>query len=138
MIRRPPRSTLFPYTTLFRSQEERIAVGGRIHDRLGGDIAAGARAVLDDEWMSEPLRQPLTRQPRKDIARAAGRKPDDDAHWSRRIGLCPRDARDNRESSGARYQTQKFTARKVHGVPSFDVVRLDDRPAGIEGHAALA
>src|SRR3712207_8423094 len=24
MIRRPPRSTLFPYTTLFRSQEERL------------------------------------------------------------------------------------------------------------------
>src|SRR3712207_6886330 len=24
MIRRPPRSTLFPYTTLFRSQEQRI------------------------------------------------------------------------------------------------------------------
>src|SRR5229473_7827780 len=24
MIRRPPRSTLFPYTTLFRSREERI------------------------------------------------------------------------------------------------------------------
>src|SRR3712207_6954937 len=26
MIRRPPRSTLFPYTTLFRSHEVRIAV----------------------------------------------------------------------------------------------------------------
>src|SRR3712207_8174922 len=26
MIRRPPRSTLFPYTTLFRSIEERVAV----------------------------------------------------------------------------------------------------------------
>src|SRR5690349_22820134 len=25
MIRRPPRSTLFPYTTLFRSQEQRNA-----------------------------------------------------------------------------------------------------------------
>src|SRR5256885_11555279 len=24
MIRRPPRSTLFPYTTLFRSQNERV------------------------------------------------------------------------------------------------------------------
>src|SRR3712207_7241411 len=24
MIRRPPRSTLFPYTTLFRSEEERL------------------------------------------------------------------------------------------------------------------
>src|SRR2546430_7239293 len=29
MIRRPPRSTLFPYTTLFRSQEQ-----VEIHDRL--------------------------------------------------------------------------------------------------------
>src|SRR5438132_9915352 len=28
MIRRPPRSTLFPYTTLFRSRRSR-AVGGR-------------------------------------------------------------------------------------------------------------
>src|SRR3712207_7244002 len=27
MIRRPPRSTLFPYTTLFRSRRRRVAVG---------------------------------------------------------------------------------------------------------------
>src|SRR3712207_8586541 len=27
MIRRPPRSTLFPYTTLFRSERARVAVG---------------------------------------------------------------------------------------------------------------
>src|SRR3712207_6921553 len=31
MIRRPPRSTLFPYTTLFRSRAERRAVGERRH-----------------------------------------------------------------------------------------------------------
>src|SRR3712207_8839479 len=29
MIRRPPRSTLFPYTTLFRSQEEITFAGAR-------------------------------------------------------------------------------------------------------------
>src|SRR5258707_7130548 len=29
MIRRPPRSTLFPYTTLFRSRGCRILVAGR-------------------------------------------------------------------------------------------------------------
>src|SRR3712207_7613092 len=29
MIRRPPRSTLFPYTTLFRSQEQRRRRSGR-------------------------------------------------------------------------------------------------------------
>src|SRR5438309_9547401 len=28
MIRRPPRSTLFPYTTLFRSRLSRISIGG--------------------------------------------------------------------------------------------------------------
>src|SRR3712207_8835073 len=28
MIRRPPRSTLFPYTTLFRSEEQGAARGG--------------------------------------------------------------------------------------------------------------
>src|SRR2546430_7119299 len=29
MIRRPPRSTLFPYTTLFRSKLGRLVEGGR-------------------------------------------------------------------------------------------------------------
>src|SRR3712207_7260599 len=33
MIRRPPRSTLFPYTTLFRSRLAQLQVGG-IDDRL--------------------------------------------------------------------------------------------------------
>src|SRR5260221_9293554 len=52
MIRRPPRSTLFPYTTLFRSagrESEGIgshSIDGRSHMRLGvGDshCAYGAR-----------------------------------------------------------------------------------------------
>src|SRR5205809_6243411 len=37
MIRRPPRSTLFPYTTLFRSREKRQAVEWRHHLRAAGD-----------------------------------------------------------------------------------------------------
>src|SRR5258708_11281921 len=38
MIRRPPRSTLFPYTTLFRSSPSRGTVAGRRRDprRRGG------------------------------------------------------------------------------------------------------
>src|SRR3989442_6445381 len=39
MIRRPPRSTLFPYTTLFRSRPPRVSAGPRAHGaalRLGG------------------------------------------------------------------------------------------------------
>src|SRR2546429_3829956 len=33
MIRRPPRSTLFPYTTLFRSMAE-VAVDADVHQRI--------------------------------------------------------------------------------------------------------
>src|SRR5262249_61197176 len=33
MIRRPPRSTLFPYTTLFRSEPNRTIVGGKVAKR---------------------------------------------------------------------------------------------------------
>src|SRR2546429_4339241 len=42
MIRRPPRSTLFPYTTLFRSrlarQAERIAAKNEKHATLGRNM----------------------------------------------------------------------------------------------------
>src|SRR2546430_12236806 len=34
MIRRPPRSTLFPYTTLFRSLESPMQDGGQVPDLL--------------------------------------------------------------------------------------------------------
>src|SRR2546430_8749009 len=37
MIRRPPRSTLFPYTTLFRSRPLRRDRGAPPEDRRGGD-----------------------------------------------------------------------------------------------------
>src|SRR3712207_6878100 len=40
MIRRPPRSTLFPYTTLFRSQrEEADAAAARDRERLATEAA---------------------------------------------------------------------------------------------------
>src|SRR3712207_8527660 len=47
MVRRPPRSTLFPYTTLFRSQDERGEHGA--HDQRGGhdDAADRGDPVLD-------------------------------------------------------------------------------------------
>ena len=36
-------------------QEQRVAVGRGTHDRLGGDIAASARTVFDQELLAEPL-----------------------------------------------------------------------------------
>src|SRR2546422_9875949 len=41
MIRRPPRSTLFPYTTLFRSPGERLA---DVEQRVGRVVVGGVDA----------------------------------------------------------------------------------------------
>src|SRR3712207_7363603 len=58
MIRRPPRSTLFPYTTLFRSTRRALRAGGtrsgpaRAMDELSPErvrelVAAGAAQLVD-------------------------------------------------------------------------------------------
>src|SRR2546422_5559112 len=51
MIRRPPRSTLFPYTTLFRSDRE---PGGRSVER-GFCFRSGASGRLDKDRKSTRL-----------------------------------------------------------------------------------
>src|SRR3989441_5119025 len=43
MIRRPPRSTLFPYTTLFRSQRRDVYVGFSSGQEVAGDLARQRR-----------------------------------------------------------------------------------------------
>src|SRR3712207_7394464 len=70
MIRRPPRSTLFPYTTLFRSREARRVRGGDEllgtrrpvgllrralgeRDLVGPDLRAGQLDLRSEEHTSE-------------------------------------------------------------------------------------
>src|SRR3989454_12388593 len=45
MIRRPPRSTLFPYTTLFRSTDGRVGLTARLGRLLGTGSATVGRAT---------------------------------------------------------------------------------------------
>src|SRR3712207_9156803 len=57
MIRRPPRSTLFPYTTLFRSEVLRLGRGvvgdrGRVLDEqrgVGNDVVELGAALLGED-----------------------------------------------------------------------------------------
>src|SRR5690349_22125572 len=62
MIRRPPRSTLFPYTTLFRSQHEVL-----VHhadpgvDRVLGGVD-GHRLAVDQDFSLIRLHQPVDRK----------------------------------------------------------------------------
>src|SRR3712207_3191675 len=54
MIRRPPRSTLFPYTTLFRSEGDQALWGGQ--ERV--DVELFDPGLLDDE-LARAHEQPL-------------------------------------------------------------------------------
>src|SRR5690349_24077971 len=93
MDRPPPSSTLFPYTTLFRSGADRSA--------------SAAGAVLDDEIRPHALVQLLHDQPRHDVDRAAGRVGRSEEHTSelqsRRDIVC-------------RLLLEKKKTDKIHGI----------------------
>src|SRR3712207_8125276 len=66
MIRRPPRSTLFPYTTLFRSlwPGPRLSVcgDGRRHHHRRGAVLQGAAAISGDPRSEEHTSELQSRQ----------------------------------------------------------------------------
>src|SRR3712207_6882852 len=71
MIRRPPRSTLFPYTTLFRSRLHLVPVVATVAalvDRLAErPEVVGDRGRRDAEHAGDsPARQPLGGEGRED------------------------------------------------------------------------
>src|SRR2546422_7005566 len=53
MIRRPPRSTLFPYTTLFRSRLSFLSFPGEPFDRPDRLSSASIRVYRSEEHTSE-------------------------------------------------------------------------------------
>src|SRR2546430_8123608 len=59
MIRRPPRSTLFPYTTLFRSHRRGIPLGRRVRVTLlcGADRQWARRRTADARRSGSPGRR---------------------------------------------------------------------------------
>src|SRR5258708_26256065 len=67
MIRRPPRSTLFPYTTLFRSRRR---LPGGAHPRrglrLGGARRAPVAAEREQEQRGDRDREAHVREPARD------------------------------------------------------------------------
>src|SRR3712207_7306793 len=74
MIRRPPRSTLFPYTTLFRSDADLVVVAGpvegvaQLEQRLGPEGVVHLRPV--DRDLGDALGSGV-----QDVPAVAGRLP---------------------------------------------------------------
>src|SRR3712207_6903380 len=81
MIRRPPRSTLFPYTTLFRSRRDRVLKVAELEDDVRRDDIGPRREELAEldkgrpelvEHRAQPLsaRRPLLGDDLDHIGRA--------------------------------------------------------------------
>src|SRR2546422_6066138 len=64
MIRRPPRSTLFPYTTLFRSQHRAV----QIEDRPGWSSENGCppTVVQPQQGLASRTSEPFEEAPRSE------------------------------------------------------------------------
>src|SRR5256885_8747228 len=58
MIRRPPRSTLFPYTTLFRSRRRSVRESGSLRDQWSRDQMARPRVDYRSEEHTSELQSP--------------------------------------------------------------------------------
>src|SRR3989442_7598359 len=75
MIRRPPRSTLFPYTTLFRSRIGVGAGGALSTPGVLAELVTGLdRLGFDSLWLSEVLTAPVL-DPLVGLAWAAASNP---------------------------------------------------------------
>src|SRR3989449_1964269 len=57
MIRRPPRSTLFPYTTLFRSRRVRAVVARDVRGLAGAEILVAGSAASNVDTQQELMKR---------------------------------------------------------------------------------
>src|SRR2546430_9151358 len=91
MIRRPPRSTLFPYTTLFRSRSRRRHSGLRVLCLHATVFRGGRYDVRSEEHTSELQSQSnlvcrlLLEKKKKPINRELRRPPERDPTSSSRL-----------------------------------------------------
>src|SRR2546425_2380554 len=95
MIRRPPRSTLFPYTTLFRSHVPRPAAPGTLRHAVVGDPAG-------------PKAEPIVVLGREDHGAEAGR--------ARRPGHDPRSEEHTSELQSLAYLVCRLLLEKKNST----------------------
>src|SRR5256885_15871983 len=71
MIRRPPRSTLFPYTTLFRSVSDKIKVIDRLLEKADTILIGGAMTYTFRLALGRNVGKSLIEPDRVEVAKAA-------------------------------------------------------------------
>src|SRR5262249_20399244 len=94
------------------------AVGCRLRDLLGGDVAAGAGAVLDDHRLAYELRELLRHRPRREVGAAAGREAHDHANRPNGIRVCRQCSGEAKQSEGGASKPGRIHV-SLFAAPSF-------------------
>src|SRR5260370_16898687 len=94
MIRRPPRSTLFPYTTLFRSCPK-SAISTTWGDRR-------AEEVCSFSWLRPPVKQPPMRQRGLRVRKMSTRSEEHTSELQSHLNLLCRLLLENKKTYAAR------------------------------------
>src|SRR2546422_6866219 len=101
-MRRPPRSTLFPYTTLFRSEVQQLVVRAQRHD--------------------------MPAQRESDVVRELERALRDGVGRTKKVGagdeLVPASQHDNARKGGVRKDRKSTRLNSSHGYISYAVFCL--------------
>jgi hypothetical protein len=90
--------------------QQHVAVGLRLHHRLGGDDRRRTRPVLDHDRLPPALAERLRHQPRHQVGAAAGRVADQDAH--RALGILRR-RRGGEEQGGKQRGKAKASGHRM-------------------------
>src|SRR5262249_1301047 len=103
----------------------------RTNHHLGGDIAARASSILDDELLAETFRQPLSNKAGNQISRTARRKANNQVNRPRRIVERPREMRRGRERRYGCGKVQEFATWKLHAsAPNNEILAPTRRATG--------
>src|SRR5256885_9918781 len=115
MIRRPPRSTLFPYTTLFRSRIGRFDQHAR--HRLGGAVQECGRASLPQRHATQKVSAPLPGQSACDThgPRAGARSEEHTSELQSPCNLVCRLLLEKKNKTG--YYLDYDEHEGIHGLP---------------------
>ena len=99
--------------------QDRVAVGRRLGDRVGRDVAGGARPVLDDHRLAERLGDLGAHHAGERVDGAAGDERHEDAHRLVGVGLGERAAgvEAERRNSDRNRKAQPFHRRTLPRAP---------------------
>ena len=114
--------------------QQRLAIRLRLCDKFGCDIATRTWPVLDDELLTEPIRQPGTDQSCCDVGDSAGRKADDEVYGPGRIIERRCASRQDRKRGSAYCQIETSAAGKLHD----DAPRLSTSQAQYQSYPTRA